>query len=896
MDRLSRKLEVVTAFCSIRPPLFVGFDLTDSTPMRLYVRASANLAEQMQRAYALWPCDLGPARAAWEERNVEFCCADATAFLAALAEQAPASGPAGARAIRVRRPPYKFLDYYEARDADIFCGRDTESQVVARLALSHPLLTLFGPSGAGKTSLLLAGVLPRLAPEGYQHVYVRALDDPLPAVRKAVATRAGRSDWQTGADLGAFLEAVLAPADKLIVVLDQLEELFLRVGSSVRRAFFSQLAAALEGRRREVRVIFSLREDYLASLDEARPWLPDVLANSFRLAALNRSNARVAITEPVARAGIVVKADLVDALVGGEGKLPSPEVGGGAGGGGGGLVEADGLVPPAALQIVLDRLYRAALPAGHPPDDPPPPGLTLSVGRYRTFHHRLGEGEGAAVLYGARAILASYVNEGLARLPALKREDGATPLGADPALGRAILKTMVTGQRTKAALTHDELLDLLDEAGAIRRGDKADRELAENTRLGLERVRLLRGFERDGAALCELAHDHLAAEIATWISREEMDARAVRELLRRELDSWRRHGLLIAAEALRLIHEQRESLRRLSRDETELLLRSALAIVYEVPYWFGRACEAGVATDAIALEGLRSDNLRTRAAAATALDQLDDRFADALIPLLADDYPQARSAAIGSLARLRPDGAWRGRLKYECYVPAGEFIMGDDDGDRANEKPAHKVYLDAYYVGKYPITNADYGRYRADVGRHFDLPAGEADHPVVDVAWYDAADYAAWAGMRLPTEAEWEKAASWEPVDKETRKQGDKGRKRKWPWGDKFDKSRCNTKESGIGTKTPVGQYSPRGDSPYGCADMAGNVWEWCADWYDEDAYRERAGRMTRNPVGPDTGDYKVMRGGAYYNGSEAVRCAYRLGCLPAYRRGVGFRVARSSP
>ena len=116
----------------------------------------------------------------------------------------------------MHRPPYKFLDYYEAKDADIFCGRDTESQIVARLAVQHRVLTLFGPSGAGKTSLLLAGVLPRLAAEGYGHVYVRALDDPLPAVCKAVATarrtgfRAGR--WHrparfSGADPGAQRQA-----------------------------------------------------------------------------------------------------------------------------------------------------------------------------------------------------------------------------------------------------------------------------------------------------------------------------------------------------------------------------------------------------------------------------------------------------------------------------------------------------------------------------------------------------------------------------------------------------------------------------------------------------------------------------------------------------------------
>jgi hypothetical protein len=556
-------------------------------------------------------------------------------------------------------------------------------------------------------------------------------------------------------------------------------------------------------------------------------------------------------------------------------------------------VEADGHVPPAALQIVLDRLYREALPPGYPPDDPPPPGLGLLLGRYRTFHHRLGEGEGATVLYGAQAILASYVNEGLARLPALKREDGVTPLGADPALGRAILKTMVTGQRTKAALTHDELLNLLDEAGAIRRGDEADRKLAENTRLGLERVRLLRGFERDGAALSELAHDHLAAEIATWISQEEMDARAVRELLRRELDSWQRHKLLIAPEALRLIHEQREALRVLSADELELLLRSSLVAGYEALYWFQRAREGGVAVDAIARDGLKSENFRTRAAAAIALGQLDDRFADSLIPLLADLYPQARSAAIGSLERLRPDGAWRKHLKYECYVPAGEFIMGEGE-------EAHRVNLHAFYIGKYPITNIEYQHFMADRGRGFEMPAGKENHPVVSVSWYDAREYADWAGMRLLTEAEWEKAASWGPVDKETRKQGDKGQKRKWPWGDEFDRSRCNSSESGIGGTTPVGKYSPTvhpelvegGDSFYGCADMAGNVWEWCSSLYKDYPYRTDDGREDMT-----SSDARVVRGGSFDYDERYARCAARDYWRPHSRlRPSGFRVGWSAP
>lgn len=891
MDRLDRKLELVTSFCSLRPPLFVGFDLLDPTPIRLYVRASRNMAKHMKRAYAVWPHDLPQAvKGAWQGQNVEFYQADATAFMEALAAQLPAVSAVSRGAIRVRRPPYKFLNYYEAADADIFCGRDTESQIVTRLALSHRLLTLFGPSGAGKTSLLLAGVLPRLAVEDYRHVYVRALDDPLPALRREVATRAGQADWQAGDDLRAFLAATLQPKDRLVIVLDQFEELFIRVGSGKRAAFFEQLAAALAAAEREVRVILSLREDYLAKLDEARAYLPDIFANSFRLAALDRANARVAITEPAARAGVAVQAALVDVLVGGEGRAIGEQAGA--------LVEADDhvtRVSPAALQIVLDRLYRQALPAGHRADAAPPPGVELTLAACQAIHHtQQRPGEEPRLLAGAEAILAGYVLEGLARLPALLREDGRTPLGADADLGRAILKVMVTGQATKAALTEAEIKSALEEDALVQPGDEADEGRLKNTRLGLQRVRLVHSFERDGVAYYELTHDYLAREIATWIDQEEMQTRVAREILRRALDNWRHARLLIPPDALKLIHACCEDLRRLSAAELELLFRSALAAGYEVPYWFKRAREGGVDVNDIALEGLRSAGFRTRAAAVAALAQLGEQFAAALIPMLADDYPQVRVAAIAALERLRPEGEWRARLVYECYVPAGEFLMGDDKSDQHDERPAHPVTLAAFYAGKYPVTNADYKRYRDDVKQPFDIPPGKADHPVVEVTWYDARDYAAWAGMQLLTEAEWEKAASWE----EDGRAGllglgkRRGRKREYPWGDGFDKTKCNTSESGIGGTTPVGRYSPAGDSPYGCADMAGNVWEWTGSLKKGYPYRAGDGRED-----PHSGDPRVLRGGAWGGDGYGARCAYRGDGYPGGRDDYyGCRVGWSAP
>jgi formylglycine-generating enzyme required for sulfatase activity len=231
----------------------------------------------------------------------------------------------------------------------------------------------------------------------------------------------------------------------------------------------------------------------------------------------------------------------------------------------------------------------------------------------------------------------------------------------------------------------------------------------------------------------------------------------------------------------------------------------------------------------------------------------------------------------GKLASLPP-----APLGMVC-VPAGEFIMGSDEGG-SDEQPVYTVYLDAFYIDETEVTNAQYqkcveaGGCDPPVKTTFYDQADYAQHPVVYVSWSDADAYCRWAGKRLPTEAEWEKAC-----------RGADGRT--YPWGEGLDCDHAHYAGCGAGTVS-VGSKL-KGASPYGALDMVGNVWEWVADWYDPGYYSQSPGH---NPPGPDSGTAKVLRGGSWHSNQRFARCAYRVGGNPRYWYFyVGFRCARGS-
>jgi formylglycine-generating enzyme required for sulfatase activity len=236
-----------------------------------------------------------------------------------------------------------------------------------------------------------------------------------------------------------------------------------------------------------------------------------------------------------------------------------------------------------------------------------------------------------------------------------------------------------------------------------------------------------------------------------------------------------------------------------------------------------------------------------------------------------------------------------GRMRL---IPAGTFLMGSPD--RRSERPVHEVYLDSFYMDECEVTNEQWQRFiqanpewqKGKISKRYHdgnylkdwsgskYPAGKGKHPVVYVSWFAASAYAKWLGKRLPTEAEWEKAA-----------RGPRGYK--YSYGDRYDATKGNTGGT-VGGTIRVASYQP---SDYGLYDMTGNVLEWCSDWFGDYYY---AGGPKRNPKGPQEGQSRVMRGGSWNYSESRCTTTFRFFPVPPTAHRVctdfiGFRCTKDS-
>jgi formylglycine-generating enzyme required for sulfatase activity len=288
-----------------------------------------------------------------------------------------------------------------------------------------------------------------------------------------------------------------------------------------------------------------------------------------------------------------------------------------------------------------------------------------------------------------------------------------------------------------------------------------------------------------------------------------------------------------------------------------------------------------------------------------------EKFGDlALSAYLLEDKP-ADVKAVEAIARKvyrNEKGYWEadyGDGIIMVYIPAGEFTMGSIEGDD-DEKPPHKVYLDGYWMGKTEVTVKQYMKFVNETKKNYPAwlekgsvynvetgtsylyrklgPALRNDnYPIVGISWHDASAYSDWLSKRhgvkfkLPTEAQWEKAARGTDC-------------RKYPWGNQGPNKDSANFAFYIFKTSPAGSF-PQGASPYGLLDMAGNVWEWCSDWYDSDYYKNAP---KNNPAGPRGGSSRVVRGGSWYFAAGSLSCFNRFEYRPSNRDSVlGFRLCQ---
>ncbi len=516
-DRFDRMADALKAILATRTLVFLGYDIGDETFRHLYSQVM-RLRPAGRGSCYLVGGSVQSVGLRWSERKgLRLVGVDPAEFLdrlAALLKQEGETSAESAVASPLPSRPYKFLNYYEENDERIFFGRTPEIRTLCSKIHAHPLNVLYAPSGSGKTSLIHAGLMPRLKRDGYVPAYARVYDDPEGAIRLAVLHATGSAG--AGLEQTDALELLLPQlagriGRPLVVFLDQLEEIFIRYDHEYRRRFAQTVQRCLAASGGRVRFVFALREDYLPRLAEFRQQIPGIFHNEFRLEPLGEASAREAIVAPARLFGLDVEPQLQDRLVSD--------------------LALEGIDPP-QLQIVCDMLYDSLSP-----DD-----KVIGLKAYR----ELGE---------ARRILARYLERVLNELPPEERR-----------LTRDILKHLVTSEETK---TVTRVEDIGRRAGAAP--EQITVCLAE-----LSERRLVRRLQREDGYWYELTHEYLVEEIRGWLSGKEREVKKVRELLEQAVRNHRHLRVLMPSAQVRLVRAHEADL-NLNKEEVQVLKASGEA-------------------------------------------------------------------------------------------------------------------------------------------------------------------------------------------------------------------------------------------------------------------------------------------------------------------------------
>ncbi len=424
--------------------------------------------------------------------------------------------------------PYKFLDYYTENDQGLFFGREEEIENICSRILARRSFLLYGRSGVGKSSILRAGLIPRLQDQGHLTCIIRSFTDPLQHMQRMVRRLV------TGNGAGGFdpdsvsLQELLhrnwsGPASRIVVMLDQFEEFFLLLDEPGREAFVDELAVIMEDDALPLQFVFVMREDMLAEMSRLKPSVPEIFHHEYRLSRLTSEQAAQAITGPAWRVGCRYEDALVDRLLED--------------------LSDENSVDPPHLQIVCDTLY----------DQRNTKNLITE-----SAYDQLG---------GASQILADYLSRVLRRFSA-----------ADLSVVQQVLLALISAEERLIVVREADL------AARIQAGDRYDAE-ALGTLLGeLVDARIVRRRNQEGEGWLELAHECMIPEVSRWLTGSVYEAKQARSLLERSVENYRTYQLIMDHESLDLLAPYLEGI-GVSGQEAYLLCISLLNRDRPVPPW-----------------------------------------------------------------------------------------------------------------------------------------------------------------------------------------------------------------------------------------------------------------------------------------------------------------------
>lgn len=738
----------------------------------------------------------------------------------------------------IPKAPYKFIESFGQNDEEIFFGRDIELDEFLKHVKRSRLTLLYGKSGVGKTSFILAGLFPKLLYlKDYLPIYLRCSKNPLKSIKKAILINAEKeagilkSKSQLYSlsenELNRLITELYKSINKeLVIVIDQFEEFFTTLSDRTRNHFIAIFKNLLYDRNFDIKVVLSFRADFLAEFDEFSERIPDVFNNRFPLRALSNENARLAITKPLALSGFAMQDEVIEKIIN--------------------ELSVEGKIEPAQLQIVCFNLY-----------------------------HEIGESQKTITIEelvnqgGVKGILTGYLDYALQSVYPIDNREKA----------KEILKSMVSSKNTRKSLKESELREIKC------RNEKINEEAFNSIISALLNNRLIvakKDEENESIKSYEIMHECLIEKIKNWIDEESYELKKAEDMFRQEENNWENYRIVMELSKYEIINYLREKL-FLDKTKLGLLLRTSIKYNKDIDYWVERNIDNPEAL--IFLENALEEeeeieihrniiiamlqiekSLIARAEILKLLGGIVNRNVVEKISKVSKEFSRIDKETNIKIREIFENKI----LKNMAFINQGICILGFPaniiEELKAKglyspwfekEYPEHPFLVEDFLIDMYLVTNEEYKDY--DSAHTF--PKGHERHPATNVSWHKARKYALSLGKDLPTEEEWEKAA-----------RGTDGRL--FPWGNEFDSQKCNTKLSGISGTTPVDRY-PIGTSPYGCYDMAGNVWEWTSSWREKEKTA-------------------IIRGGSWSKQGILPWCAYKYDYdINEGMQNVGFRCIR---